>query len=145
MTQKEAQEGNSEDRSRSPAGRRGAVAALFMAMAFLCFVVLVLVENSQGVTVSIHNASEKEIRQIKVYVTGVCYDFGVLSHFESRRLRVEPLGESGIEIEFTDETNSRRRFKVDCYLDGFNVGDVTITIAENRVLDVVDETRTRYF
>ncbi len=52
---------------------RWVIAILFLTIVFLCLAILAILEHAQGVTVSIHNAGTREMRDIKVYVTGVCY------------------------------------------------------------------------
>jgi hypothetical protein len=59
------------------------------------------------ILVIVTNHGPETLHEATVHVTGASYAIGDLPPGQSKRVRVSPTGESGVQIEFTDKQGKR--------------------------------------
>src|SRR5579875_702637 len=59
------------------------------------------------ILVIVNNHGPETLLGVTVHVTGASYDIGDLLPGATKQVRVSPTGESGVRIEFADETGKR--------------------------------------
>lgn len=129
---------------RSPAWRGSFLVAIMLGFVFALTWCLIA-PCTEGVLVEIHNSGSSEMRDVYVYVTGVRYSYESLTPGESRKRRVIPTGESGVEVGFLAPDGVRYQLVAECYFDKSYSGEIAIAISDKRVLRVDDNTRLPYF
>ena len=78
--------------------------------------------------VSIHNAGAQSINDVRVYVTGREYLLGQIGNGETKKCRVQPKGESEIELRFKKTNGSEVHHVIDCYLESNYRGSVDVDL-----------------
>jgi hypothetical protein len=95
----------------------------------------------RGVKAVVRNAGDATMRDVRVVVTGRSYALGDIRPNEVRSVRVNPAGESGIAIEYTDETGTLKNVRADCYLEAGYSGNIRLDVAGGVVTGKTDGTR----
>jgi len=80
---------------------------------------------------------------VTIEVTGKSYPVGDLKPSESASVRVNPSGESHVEIEYRDHQDVQRRLVADCYFEGGRLyhGRIDVTVRNNEIQRIVDDIR----
>ncbi len=101
---------------------------------------------SGGVSVVVQNRGLETISNVKVHVTGNSYSIGSLAPGQAQGIRVTPIGESHVEIEFVDTNENLHRVVAECYFEKRHYkGTITVDIAGNRVSRVDNKTELSLF
>lgn len=110
----------------------------------LCLILTVLVafaiyRSNTGVMVVITNAGDTPMQDVVVHVTGNAYESGTIAPGAEDRVRVEPSGESHVEISFADENRTQQRLVADCYFEPRHYhGTIKIAISGDEIIEVED-------
>jgi hypothetical protein len=104
------------------------VAALLTAIAALALV-------DYGVSVDLKNVGVEPMRGVVVHVTGASYPVGDLAPSARVRVKVQPRGESHVEIEHS----AGQRFVVDCYFEAGYSGTLSVDLSSTRIVAVRDK------
>jgi hypothetical protein len=101
----------------------------------------VVVRHLYGIMVVVDNQSGEVLRDVAVQVVakGKRYPLPDLKPGQTRRLLVRPVGESAIDLEFTDAKNLRHTELLAGYVEDGYCGKATATVYANRV-DSRDDT-----
>src|SRR5436309_1468181 len=83
----------------------------------ICIGVICYLVFAPEVRVTVWNTGQEIMGDVTIHVTGRAYSLGDLAPGVSRAQMVSPTSESHVEVEFTDEQDSRVRLKVDCYFE----------------------------
>ena len=91
----------------------------------------------------VRNEGSTAMTKVSIHVTGESYSIGDLRPSESASVRVNPSGESHVEISYTDNQEVQRRLVADCYFEGGSLyhGKVDITVGDNEIRRVVSNIR----
>jgi len=85
-----------------------------------------------GVTFVVKNVGEAPIRSLVVHVTGKSYAVGDIAPGASTSVRLNPTGESHIELEVADHS----RMKIDCYFEHGYGGSVAADLTPDGIVAV---------
>jgi len=102
---------------------------------------VVFFRATPGVHVTVINHGPQPLRTLTVYVSGWARSFGDLGPGQSARRKIEPAGESAVEVEYTGKDGKRVREKVDCHVEPASRGEVVIEMADGHVAAVRDGIR----
>lgn len=83
---------------------------------------------NRGVTVVLRNTDSTALSDITIHVTGRDYPIGDLPAGATRRVVVDPIGESHIEIS-QGHVDGRGRLPVECYFEAGYSGTIDIDIS----------------
>ena len=97
------------------------IAALFAAKA-----------SASGVAFTLTNGGTTTMQSVTVQVTGRSYPFGDLAPGSTKTIRVNPAGESHIELFFS----GTRRLTIDCYFESGYRGKITAEVTPQKVVSV---------
>jgi hypothetical protein len=92
----------------------------------------------RGVTVVVRNRDSAALSAVTIHVTGRDYPVGDMPAGSTRRVVVEPTGDSHIEISH-HSIDGRRRMPVDCYFGAGDSGAIDIEISRTSVAVVGNE------
>jgi len=106
------------------------------------FLVLILLGSSacflyvrQGVKVRVRNVGSETLYSMLVHVTGNSYSIGDLTAATTASVRVEPTGESHVEVEFKDGKGKSKRLLVGGYFERFPYhGTISVDLDSEKVL-----------
>ena len=98
--------------------------------------VLVMLYLERGVLVTVRNSDARALRSLEVHVTGRSYNLGDLEPGASRSVRVNPRGESHVELRFRDHLGKTPAPVVDCYLEAGYSGTIAVDVDSERVRKV---------
>lgn len=104
-----------------------------------------LLTSANGIRVAVHNAGPHTLHNVIVHVTGNHYDIGDLAAKELRVVRVDPTGDSHVEIEFTDSNRLKHRGVADSYFEPGNRGTITINIRNNAISALDSSIKPAFF
>jgi hypothetical protein len=88
---------------------------------------------TRGVRVTVENHGAATLRAVVVHVTGNSYPLGDLKPMSSRSVKVNPRGESHVEIEYTDESGRPVRLNAGGYFESGYHGTVWVGIRDGRI------------
>lgn len=108
-----------------------------MAILALLAAFFIAAELSGGVTFTLTNVGTATLESVTVPVTGKSYSLGDLAPGSSKSIKVNPTGDSHIELVFADS----RRLTIDCYIQPAYRGTITAEVTPTRVVSVKDEVR----
>ena len=70
-----------------------------------------------GIRVTVKNTGTKPLNSVVLHVTGASYNLGDIAPGATAKARVNPTGESSLEIEFTGSDGKGKRLDADCYFE----------------------------
>jgi hypothetical protein len=123
----------------SPERKRGVRAVmkdavLYGSIAFaLPAALIVFYATTRGVRVTVENRGPTALRAVIVHVTGNSYPLGDLKPMSSRSVKVNPRGDSHVEIEYTDESGRPVRLNAGGYFESGYHGTVWVGIRDGRI------------
>lgn len=121
---------------------RFGIALLIVALLAVAGIGLVSCKPSgAGVTVIVINTSGGEITNLQIKFTGGSKSSPKLKPAESFETKVNPNGESHIDVEFSDSSGKRHSAKVDVYLERNYSGTIRITLEPGGKVTWKDETK----
>jgi hypothetical protein len=91
-----------------------------------------------GLFVVVKNLGPKPLKDVAVHVTGIAYRLGDLGVGDSRPAKIEPRGESHVEIEFSDEAKGRFKHVIGGNFDPSNARGTLTVEFENGTIQRVD-------
>jgi hypothetical protein len=112
------------------------VATIAAVVAAAAALLLFVIRHPSGLTAEITNTGVTPMRSIAVHVTGRSYPLGDLRPGESRRVRVDPAGESHLELAYTDPTGAPQSLTADCYFESGYRGQITVDVTNGKVTRV---------
>ncbi len=94
-----------------------------------------LVAYGNRVYVTVRNVGHSDLESVVVDVTGQSYDLGSITAGQTKTTRVEPDGESHVELSVLGNHADRQILIVDCYFepDGY-WGSVTLDVDGGRLV-----------
>ena len=97
----------------------------------------------RGVNVHVENHSRETMHNVSIHVTEKQHFLGSLKPGSSESARVNPTGESRVDVEYTDQHGQVRRLIADCYSEGGNMyhGNIQITVGTGGVENVLTDLR----
>jgi hypothetical protein len=90
---------------------------------------------NRGVTVILRNTDSATLSGVVVHVTGRDYSVGDMPAGSTRRVLVEPTGESHVEIS-QQLADGRGRISVSCYFEAGSSGEIEIHLSRTSVMMV---------
>ncbi len=87
-----------------------------------------------GLRVRIENTGATTLRSVVVHVTGNSYPMGDLRPGSFMSLKVEPTGDSSLEIAFQDESGRLKRLSAGRYFGPGYLGTVRVEMDSDRIL-----------
>jgi hypothetical protein len=94
-----------------------------------------------GVKAVVRNAGGETMKDVHVLVRGRTYALGDILPNQVRSVRVKPVGESSITIQYTDATGASRSAEADCYIESGYSGSISVDVANGKVIRKVDKVR----
>jgi hypothetical protein len=95
----------------------------------------------RGIKAVVRNAGGETMKDVHVLVTGRSYALGDIQPNEVRSVRVNPVGESSIKIQYTDAAGASRSADAACYIESGYSGSITVDIANGTITRKVDGVR----
>jgi len=92
----------------------------------------------RGVTVVVRNRDSAALSAVAIHVTGRDYPIGDMPPGSTRRVLVDPTGDSHIEVS-RQSIDGRRRIPVSCYFGAGDTGSIEIEISGTSVDAVKNE------
>lgn len=89
-------------------------------------------KRTSGVAFSLTNVGTVTMKAVTVHVTGSSYLVGDLGPGATKKIDVNPAGESHIEVAFSDS----RRLIIDCYIEDGYGGRITAEVTPEKVISV---------
>lgn len=99
----------------------------------------------RGVKTVVRNAGGQTMKDVHVLVTGRSYALGDIPPNETRSVRVKPVSESSITIQYTDATGTFLSADADCYIESGYSGSISVNVANGSVTRKVDSVRSTPF
>src|SRR5262245_20498828 len=87
--------------------------------------------NHRGVRVTILNGSEGDMRNVVLKSSAGSYSNSLLQKNESFSVRVNPIGEADLAIEFTDAAGKNQTRELKVYFEHNYGGRLDVTIGTN--------------
>jgi hypothetical protein len=100
---------------------------------FVLLVGIGLFKLQHGIWVTIENTGATPIRSVVLHVTGASYALADIAPKSSTEVRVEPRGESHLEIEFTDPNGKPRRLDAGGYFESGYRGTIRLSIKDGAI------------
>ena len=94
----------------------------------------------RGLFVRVTNKGPGGLRDVRVKVTGNSYSLGEIAEGESKIVQIEPVGESHVELTFTDAEGQFGRVVAGYFESGYN-GEIVITVKNGKLESVQDNTK----
>lgn len=116
----------------------------FLTVALLAIVGIGLVSckrSGAGVTVIVNNATGGDITNLQIKFTGGSKSSPGLKIAESFETKVNPNGESHLDVEFADSSGKRRSAKVDVYMERNYSGTIRVTLEPNGKVTWKEDTK----
>jgi len=95
--------------------------------------VLVWLYLERGVLVTVRNSDARALRSVSVHVTGRAYVLGDLEPGATRSVRVNPTGESSVEIRFRDDSGKTKSLDAGGYIEAGYAGSMEVDVDFERV------------
>ena len=92
----------------------------------------------RGVTVVVRKRDSAALTAVTIHVTGRDYPIGDMAAGSTRRVLVEPTGDSHIEVSH-QSIDGRRRISVECYFGAGDSGAIDIEISRTSVAVIDNE------
>ena len=112
--------------------------AFLGSVAFLVLAFILYWHWTSGVRVTVVNIGHTPMRDIQLIVTGNRYALGNLGAGESRSIRVQPMGESHLEIDYSNSQSNNSHLVVDCYMEGGYRGSLKVEVDEGKIEKVTE-------
>jgi hypothetical protein len=106
--------------------------SLLIAILIVIAVLFLAKASASGVAFTLTNVGTTTMESVTVQVTGRSYRLGDLTPGTSKTIRVNPAGESHIELVFS----GTRRLKIDCYFESGYRGKITGDVTPQKVVSV---------
>ena len=90
-----------------------------------------------GVLFTLVNAGTEPLPRVTVHVTGRSYSLGAIGPGGSRSVKLNPTGESHIELGLPDA----RRLRIDCYFENGYRGTIRAEVTPQGAVSVRNEVR----
>jgi hypothetical protein len=90
---------------------------------------------TNGVEFTLKNVGADALRSVTVELTGKSYVLGDIPSGASKTVKVNPLGESHIDLRFSDG----RMLTIDCYVEPDYGGNIEADVTSQAVVAVKDE------
>jgi hypothetical protein len=97
--------------------------------------------SGAGVTVIVNNATGGDITNLQIKFLGGSKSSPKLKSAESFETKVNPNGESHLDVEFADSSGKRHSAKVDVYLERNYSGTIRVTLEPDGKVTWKDETK----
>lgn len=106
--------------------------SFLIAMAVMIAAYFMAKTSASGVTFSLSNVGITAMESVTVQVIGRSYPLGDLAPGSSKSIKVDPTGESHIELVFS----GTRRLTIDCYVESGYKGKITAEVTPEKVVSV---------
>jgi hypothetical protein len=89
--------------------------------------------RDRGTNVILMNQSSDALHSVVVHVTGNSYSVGELEPDKAKSVKVNPTGESHIEIEHVGIDGTAKRLYADCYIEKGYGGSIEINMTADAI------------
>lgn len=89
-----------------------------------------------GVRVTVQNAGTTPLKSVVLHVTGATYALDDIAPGESATMRVNPTGESHLEVEFTDIDGQTQRLNAGGYFESGYRGSIRVEIDDGQISEI---------
>ena len=110
----------------------------------LLMVLLLSSCSSKGIAVTIENKSGHKVKNIVLRYTGGEKEVKEIKNNTSWTGKINPNGESHLEIDFIYQQNSKHHSEIDTYFEEGYQGRLIITIGQNGEVKFQDDVKTGY-
>ena len=107
----------------------------------LVLIVVLVLQFRSGVQVAVENTGTTPLKSVVLHVTGVSYDLGDIAPGESAKARVNPTGESELEVEFKDTDGQTQRLNAGGYFESGYRGSIRVEIKDGQIDKFEDNTK----
>ena len=90
---------------------------------------------------TVHNVGSSQLIDLQVHVTGKSYDLGDIASGALKKCKVNPTGESHVEISYRLPDGTPKRHSVDCYFESGYRGEVNTEINDRELIKTSDQIR----
>ena len=99
---------------------------------------LLVFQIQSGVRVTIQNTGSSALKSVVLHVTGASYKLRDIAVGESVTMRVDPISESHLEVEFTHIDGQVQRLNAGGYFESGYRGTIRVEIKDSQI-DKFDE------
>ena len=83
-----------------------------------------------GIQATVENTGTSPLKSVVLHVTGASYDLGDIAPGESATARVNPTGESELEVDFKDTDGQTQRLNAGGYFESGYRGTIRVEIKD---------------
>jgi hypothetical protein len=113
-----------------------AISVVFLLVAVVAF------QLRSGIQVTVENTGTSPLKSVELYVTGRSYELGDIAPEESATARVNPIGESELEVEFKDTDGQTQRLNAGGYFESGYRGSIQVEIKDGQIDKFEDNTKS---
>ena len=96
-------------------------------------IAVVLVTFRPGIQVTVENTGTTPLKSVVLHVTGASYDLGDIAPGATATARVRSIGESSLDIEFTDGDGNNQRLNAGGYFESGYRGTIRVEIKDGQI------------
>jgi len=96
----------------------------------LLLIAVVAYQLRSGIRVTVENTGSTSLNSVVLHVTGESYDLGDIAPGESATARVNPTGESELEVDFKDTDGQTQRLNAGGYFESGYRGTIRVEIKD---------------
>ena len=94
---------------------------------------LLAAQVQSGIRIAVQNTGTSPLTSVVLHVTGASYELGAVAPGESATTRVNPVGESHLEVEFTDNDGHTQRLNAGGYFEPGYRGTIRVVIKDGQI------------
>ena len=110
--------------------RRWWLRSIAVGIVMFVLISVVAIQFRSGIRVTVENTGSMPLKSVVLQVTGASYRFGDIAPGTSATARVNPTGESHLEIEFTDAAGMVQLLDGGGYFESGYRGTIRLSIAD---------------
>ena len=107
----------------------------------LLLIAVVAFQLRTGIRVTVENTGTTPLKSVVLHVTGASYDLGDIAPGESATARVNPTGESELEVELKDTDDQTQRLNAGGYFESGYRGSIRVQIKDGQIDKFEDNTK----
>jgi hypothetical protein len=108
--------------------RRWWLLAIPVGLVIAVLIGVVAFQLRSGIRVAVENTGTTPLKSVVLHVTGASYELGDIAPGESATARVNPTGESHLEVDFTDADGQTQRLNAGGYFESGYRGSIRVVI-----------------
>jgi hypothetical protein len=116
------------------------IASILAIVIFVTLTGVLAYQLQSGIRISVENTGTMTLKSVVLHVTGASYQLGDISPGDSASTRVNPIGESHLEVEFVDADGQTQRLNAGGYFESGYRGAIRVEIKDGQINKFDDNT-----